>query len=83
MPVDVEVTLKDGMKKVYTIPLVSMYGFKTDPSYEAKPAWPWTRTDYELFIPLSLEDIDIIVLDPFQESGDAFPSNNRWVKEEN
>lgn len=81
MPVDIEVTFKNQMQKMYTIPLVSMYGYKPDEVFEALPDWPWTRKTYQVFLPLELEEIEAIQLDPYQESGDIFPANNRWVQD--
>ena len=79
MPVDVLVTLKDGTEVFYTIPLVSMYGFKQEEPYQARQPWPWTNPTYILNISERLETIDAIGIDPYQRSCDVNTRNNHWV----
>ena len=80
MPVDVMVTFKDGNQQFYTIPLVSMYGYKDEAPYVNQQPWPWTNPTYTLFLPLEINVIDSITLDPFQRSCDVNTRNNHWVK---
>jgi hypothetical protein len=79
MPVDVMVTSKDGTQTFYTIPLVSMYGFKNEEPYRNQQPWPWTNPTYELRLPDQLKSIDSIMLDPYQQSCDVNTRNNHWV----
>lgn len=82
MPMDVMITLKDGTQVFYTIPLVSMYGYKTEEPYQAREPWPWTHPTYTLRISERLEVIESITLDPFQRSCDVNTRNNHWVNSE-
>ena len=42
MPLDIEVVYAGGFAEYYNIPLLSMYGAKKDPKYDAEPA-AWTH----------------------------------------
>lgn len=76
MPLDIRITLVDGTKYNYNIPLVSMYGHKTDPDMLNLPAWGWTNPEYWLHIPARYETIDKIEIDPEKDLLDLRRENN-------
>ena len=86
MPIEVEVTLTNGKKTVYYMPLRIMRGSKPDPENESKwvemEPWQWTNTEYILEIPEKLERISSIVLDPSQKMMDVDRENDVFVNGE-
>lgn len=80
MPVDVQVTMKNGSSRFYTIPLLEMYGTKNEKPYEPQAAWRWVDKTYELLLPVSKKDIAKIEIDPLGRSCDVNKSNNSWVE---
>ena len=61
MPVDVQVTFKDGSKEMHNIPLNLMYGSKksenTDEKYFVHDEWRWTHPEYKLTLDKDLNAI--------------------------
>ena len=82
MPVDIVITKKDGTKMGYTIPLQIMRGAKgTDLSginWIVSPDWAWTNPQYSLNLPLKLEDILNVEIDPSERMADIERLNNVW-----
>ena len=79
MPIDIEVTLKDGSKINYNIPLRMMLKNKEndlDVKYEILESWPWTHLTYEMEIPYKMKDIEMIQIDPTQRLADVNSKNN-------
>ncbi|MEZ4799881.1 MAG: M1 family metallopeptidase [Flavobacteriales bacterium] len=85
MPVDVEVTFKNGKKTMYTIPLDLMRGAKAKEDYPntwvVSKDWDWVNPFYELHIEAKLEDIHSIVVDPENGMADTNRNNNSVVIE--
>ena len=80
MPLDVEVTYKNGKKEIFNIALRIMRGNKKQEQQDAKYSiakdWPWTHPEYELIIPASLKKIKTIEIDPAHKMADMDRSNN-------
>lgn len=81
MPIDLYVTLKDGTKKIYYMPISIMRGEKeNDTAFERVTLkdWPWTNSSYEVVIDHSIEDILSIEIDESGYMADVDRSNNKW-----
>jgi hypothetical protein len=79
MPLDVEVTYKDGTKELFYIPLDLMRGEKpqeNDMKRTVKEDWPWTYPTYKLEIPRVASEIQKIEIDPSQRMADVKRQNN-------
>ncbi len=80
MPVDVEVTYKDGRREIYTIPLDLMRGAKPqedlDAGFSVQPDWHWVQKNYTLTIPAREKDIEKVVIDPRERTADTDRENN-------
>lgn len=80
MPVDVVVTLNDGSKRYYTIPLDLMRGAKqTDGAIQwiVAPDWPWTNPVYTLTLPVATAQVATVEIDPGMRLVDANRNDNR------
>lgn len=80
MPVDVYISFKNGEYMRYTIPLQMQFGYK--PEFAAVKAWPWTQETYKLQLPVPVNQIKAISIDPFRMMADSNLDNNEWVNEE-
>ncbi|MEN7547070.1 M1 family metallopeptidase [Rapidithrix thailandica] len=90
MPLDIVVTLKNGKREYYYIPLRIMRGEKQETLFNMervlKPDWPWTYPEYNLSLPYSLSEIESIVIDPtyrladFNRTNNVYPLENNSVK---
>jgi aminopeptidase N len=82
MPIDVVVTKKDGSKIGYTIPLQIMRGAKgadlSGINWRVSPDWAWTNPQYSLNLPIKLDDILNIEIDPSERMADIERLNNVW-----
>ena len=78
MPVDVYILFTDGEFMRYTIPLQMQFGYK--PDFAAVKAWPWTQETYKLQLPIPLDKIEGIYIDPFRMMADSNLENNSWEK---
>jgi hypothetical protein len=80
MPIDVEITYKDGTKDLFNIPLNLMYGNK--PINKANttilPEWKWTHPNYSFSINRKVIDIKKIEIDPQQLMADVNKVNNKF-----
>jgi hypothetical protein len=79
MPLDVQLTAKDGRQWSWTIPLRIMRGHKplTDGMILAED-WPWTHPIYTLSLPVSMAEIEKIEIDPDFGMADVDRSNNLY-----
>ena len=76
MPIDLAVTMENGTKKMYTIPLGLMRGEKTSENgmtYMKVKDWYWTHSTYELDIEGAVETVEI---DPSGRLADVNLENN-------
>jgi len=81
MPIDLQLTFKDGSKELHYIPLNLMYGEKPaeDPSITRKvyDAWKWTSDYYVVESDRKLTDITTVEIDPSQRMADLDRRNNK------
>lgn len=81
MPIDVVVTLTDGTKRGYTIPLQMMRGHKQE-RFEQQvtvlPDWPWVNPSYTFTFDMPLERIASLEIDPSGRMADVNRTNNRY-----
>jgi hypothetical protein len=79
MPIDVEITDKNGNKQVHYVPLNLMYGSKP-PEFELPTTTyaPWysTAPTYLIKTNLKLRDIKSLSIDPYQRMPDTDRKNN-------
>ena len=80
MPVDLMVTMNDGKKKLYHIPLRIMRGEKPQEAkgmeYIVAEDWPWTHPTYEMTIDVDSKKIKSIEIDPSRRMADVMLENN-------
>lgn len=78
MPVEVEVVLRSGSALYYYIPLRVMR-FEKESDAVLLDDWPWTYTHYSFTVPVAVEEIKEVRVDPFDghadvdEMNDVFP----------
>jgi hypothetical protein len=80
MPVDLQLTFKDGSSEMHYVPLDLMYGIKpaeNDIPRKVYPAWKWTNETYVIESDRRLGDIAIAEIDPSQRMADTERQNNR------
>ena len=84
MPVDLVVTLKDGSKKYYTIPMAIMRGEKKSDVWgkdiAVLPDWRWTHPNYEFKLKEKFKNIEKVEIDPSKRMADTDRANNSWGK---
>jgi hypothetical protein len=83
MPIDVEVTYKNGDKELFTIPLRIMRGAKTqdgDKTLKVLEDWPWTNATYEFEVKQKLKKVKSVVIDPSKRLLDLELEDNVWEK---
>ncbi len=86
MPLDVVVTLKDGGKLVYNIPLDIMRGAKSGAEFPGEkytilPDWRWTHPTYEFILDEKIKNVQRVDIDPSKRMVDRDLENNSWVKD--
>ncbi len=81
MPVDLQITFRDGSKEMHYIPLNLMYGQKPDENpgtlRKVYPAWKWTSSTYVVGTGRKLTEFSVIEIDPSQRMADVDRKNNR------
>lgn len=81
MPVDLQLTFKDGSNELHYIPMNLMYGEKPaeDSTISRKiyQPWKWTHETYIIETNKRLADFKIIEIDPSQRLADVERKNNR------
>lgn len=81
MPVDVELTFKDGSKEMHYVPMYLMFGEKPDennsiPRKVYEP-WKWTHPTYIIEADKKLFDLKTVEIDPSLQMADIDGRNNR------
>lgn len=80
MPIDVQLTFKDGSKELHYIPMYLMFGKKpienTIPRTDYEP-WKWTHSTYIIETTRKLTDISIVEIDPTLRLADVERKDNR------
>jgi len=81
MPIDLQITFKDGSKELHYVPMNLMYGAKPveDPSIPRKVYQPWRWTDmtYTVESDRKLSDFKAVEIDPSQRMADLERKNNK------
>jgi hypothetical protein len=81
MPIDVQVTYKDGSKEIFYIPLNETLGNKPveDKSLQRNDlvAWPWVNPSYVFKVSKNSAEISTIEIDPTQRMADIDRKNNK------
>jgi len=81
MPVDLQLSFKDGTKELHYMPLDLMYGEKpkeTDTiSRKVYEPWHWTNATYIIETDRRLTDITVAEIDPSQRLADIDRRNNK------
>ncbi|MBC7887571.1 MAG: M1 family metallopeptidase [Ferruginibacter sp.] len=80
MPVDLQLTFKDGSTETHYIPLNLMYGSKpaenAGEKREAHEAWKWTHPTYTVEFKRRLTDLKRAEIDPTKRMADVDQRNN-------
>ena len=80
MPIDVQLTFKDGKTEMHTIPLNLMFGAKTAESKTlptvVHEAWRWTHPTYVFEFNRRLVDLKSAEIDPSKRMADVDQKNN-------
>lgn len=80
MPIDLELTFKDGTKEMHYIPLNLMYGAKPnenkDETRQIHEEWRWTHPTYVVEFKHRLLDLQKAEIDPSKRMADVDQRNN-------
>ncbi len=81
MPIDLQLSFKDGSKELHYIPMNLMYGEKPveDAGIPRKvyEPWKWTHSTYVIETSRKLTDITAVEIDPSQRMADVERKDNR------
>ncbi|MFI5131708.1 MAG: M1 family metallopeptidase [Chitinophagales bacterium] len=80
MPIDLQLSFKDGSKELHYIPLDLMFGAKPAENpinRRTYPAWRWTDEMYVVESERRLADISVAEIDPTMRLADVERKNNR------
>ena len=81
MPIDLQVSYKDGSKEIQYIPLDLMFGEKPveDETIPRKTndAWKWTHPNYTIEINKKLSDVKAVEIDPTKRMADINSRDNK------
>jgi aminopeptidase N len=80
MPIDLQLTFKDGSTQMHYIPLNLMYGQKPNENAKQKrevhEAWRWTHPTYIVEFKSRLLDVTAVEIDPSKRMADTERKNN-------
>ncbi len=81
MPIDLQLTFKDGSKELHYIPMNLMYGAKpvedaSIPRTVYEP-WRWTSETYTITTDKKFTELSIVEIDPSQRMADVDRKNNK------
>lgn len=81
MPIDLQLTFKDGSKELHYVPMNLMYGAKlvedaSIPRTVYEP-WRWTSETYTITTEKKFTDLSIVEIDPSQRMADVDRKNNK------
>ena len=80
MPIDLQLTFKDGSTEMEYVPLNLMFGEKPNENTEEKRVihdeWDWTHPTYIVEIKHRLTDMKKIEIDPSKRMADIDPHNS-------
>lgn len=81
MPIDLQLSFKDGSKELHYIPMNLMYGAKPEEdtlvNRTVYAPWKWTHPVYTIETSRKLTDITRVEIDPSQRMADMDRKNNR------
>jgi hypothetical protein len=81
MPVDVQITFKEGNNEMHYVPLNLMYGEKPNENAgivsKVYDAWKWTSSTYIIETSRKLTDIKLVEIDPSLRMADIERKNNK------
>jgi len=81
MPIDLQITYKDGTKEMHYVPMNLMYGEKPieDSGMVRKTydAWKWTNSTYIIETNRKLADFSVVEIDPSLRLADVERKNNK------
>ncbi len=81
MPVDLQITFKDGSKEMHYVPMNLMYGAKpaedAGVSRKVYEPWRWTHSTYIIETAKKLTDFKIVEIDPSLRMADVERKNNK------
>jgi aminopeptidase N len=81
MPIDLQITFKDGSKELHYVPMNLMYGEKLveDPAVPRKvyEPWKWTHSTYTIETTRKLADFTIVEIDASLRMADIERKNNK------
>ena len=82
MPIDLQLTFKDGKKALHYIPLYLMFGEKPAESNTVprivEPSWKWTHPTYTIEFNGKLSDLAGMEIDPTHRLADVNWNDNIW-----
>jgi Peptidase family M1 domain len=84
MPLDIEVTYKNGDKEIFYAPLESMRGEKPKENSTERTLLPdhrWVDNSFEFIIPEKAKKVIKVEIDPTLRMADINRENNVWQKE--
>ncbi len=80
MPIDLQITFKDGTAELHYVPMNLMYGEKPaeNPAIPRKTydAWKWTHATYIIETNRKLADFSVVEIDPSKRMADIDRKNN-------
>ena len=80
MPIDLQLTFKNGTTAMHNVPLNLMFGNKPSEqkgsSFSVHEPWRWTHPTYTLSVPGRLTDIIKVEIDPSKRMADTERKNN-------
>jgi hypothetical protein len=81
MPIDLQISFKDGSKEIHYVPMNLMYGEKpvedaAVPRTVYEP-WKWTHSTYTIETTRKLADFTVVEIDPSLRMADVERKNNR------
>jgi hypothetical protein len=86
MPIELKLVMADGSEQWFYIPLLIMWGEKEAESelhdWNEVDPWPWVYPEYVLHIPVKMENIRSMEIDPSCRMADIDLRNNVWPVEE-
>jgi hypothetical protein len=81
MPIDVQLTFKDGTKEAHYIPMNLMYGAKANEDTATErysyPSWKWTHPSYIIETNRKIIDFSTVEIDPSLRMADIDRKNNK------
>ncbi len=83
MPIDLVVELKDKTEIFFSIPLDIMRGYKAEVAFNGKPFiilpdWDWVHPYYYFTVPVGIDEIKSVTIDPSKRLADLNEDNDVW-----